>query len=860
MPNELRLQFPDLFPKQAEIAESRARFNVVAGGRQSGKMALAVDVLLTSRYGALQGHPVGFLVPDADTVMEAKRRVFSLISPLLVGRLDKPRVELVGGGSITFLPLDNPDFQFWDQLAMLVVFDAQKVDGLVDLWEKVLRPLLARFRGPAWFFGKPAGVRNGFAHLAMLADLDPEWLTWCLASTDNPHLDRAELKRDEAAMQPDVYRQEVLAQFIDSPIELSAAQTVIGRDETFVAWCDRLARDGLRVDGHPFTLESRPAMRFIYEQIPSSIEEAHKRTLVLMKCAQVGFTVMEILAMIYMALKFMPTQIGMYLPDQNLARIKSSERFMPIVRTIGDAYRILLDRDSTGTARGGEGNIMIRNMGTSRFYFLWTSGKGSTESVPLDVLALDEVQEMDVADMEKVAERMSASRIRYTLAGSTANWPDRDIHFLYKRGTQHQFHTSCPSCAQSNVLDEYFPECIGYDVDRREYRYVCRHCNGWIDEPQRGQWVPKTPDAEVMSIHFPQFLSPTISARDIIQAYYNADDLKNFYNRKLGKPFMDPSQVPVNMEMLNDCAAEGQRLGVRWKERATGTYMGIDQMGAFNVVLIAERLPSGHQAIIHAEEIYDDDPFQRCSTLIENYGVVVCVVETLPNYNDAKRFAGRHPGVVFLAGYGNMDGEMMLWGDSVPTRMDRKTEEEDRDRYTVRLDQYKVMQVAMARIQKRQTVFPDPKGLIQDLTEKGTKGVKVPTPILSERVFLHFTRTALVAEKDDEEHKYRRRVVKVGIDPHFSYAYMLLNVAWARAHGTTGFIMPEIDHSKFVEIGGAATNDPKVLLMRDLRARETAGTCGGCTSYEDGHCRERFFRVQFGDLACDIFTPLIPDA
>jgi len=651
-------------------------------------------------------------------------------------------------------------------------------------------------------------------------------------------------------MSEDEFAQEYLGHFVDYHIELSASQTIIGRDETFLDWCNRLAAEGLKVDGHPFRLDDRPAMRWIYELIPSTIEEAFGKTLVLMKCAQVGFTVMEMLAMIYFALKFMPCKIGMYLPDMKLAGIKSSERFMPIVRTIPAAYRMMLD-DPAGSRKGGEGNILVRNMGGSRFHFLWTSGKAMTESVPLDVVSFDEVQEMTIADMEKTVERMSASRIRYTLMGSTANWPDRDIHYFFKRGTQHRFWTECPHCGSFQVLDDHFPQCIKFV--QGDYRYVCCECGGVIDDPQRGEWRPTNPEAKFISVHFPQFLSPTISPREIIEAYFNADDMKNFYNRKLGKPYLDPSQVPVNLEMLNECARIGMEMGVVWKSRASGTFMGIDQMGAFNVVLIAERLPTGHMAIIHAEEIYDDDPFARCDVLMAQYGVSVCVVETLPNYNDAKRFANRHAGRVFLANYASMSDDMIRWGDAVPSAADRKTAEEDRDRYTVTIDQYKAMQVAMKRIQNRVCVFPDPNGLVQEIEEKGQRLV---VPILKDRVFLHFTRTALVADVDADERKFRRRVVKVGIDPHFSYAFMLLNVAWARSHGTTMFISPQ-DSAADENAGVVAAIERSMpgIPSAVLSAMSLSGeVCGRCVCFADGVCTDRGYVVRPEDPGCPLFV------
>jgi len=631
-------------------------------------------------------------------------------------------------------------------------------------------------------------------------------------------------------------------------------------DMSFREWCEQLGRDGLKVDSFPFTLENRPSMWFIYDLVPTTIEEAREKVVVIMKCAQVGFTVMEMLACIYMALKFEPCKIGMFLPVRDLAAAKSTVRFMPIVRTVPVAYERLVEEDASGgkQRKKGEGNVMIRQMGASNFYFLWTSGKATTESMPMDVLSFDEVQEMAIADMEKTRERLSASRIKFTLMGSTANWPDSDIHWWYKRGTQHQFHTRCPHCGESTVLDEHFPQCIGYDDERSDYRYRCAHCSGWIDDPQAGEWIAKNPEARILSVHYPQFLSPTISPREIIESYHNADDMKNFFNRKLGKPYTDPSQVPVNLEMLNECARFGMAAGLVWKSRAKDTFMGIDQMGAFNVAIIKERMPDGRQAVVHLEYIYSDDPFARCDELMDLYGVQVCVVETLPNYNDAKRFAQRHLGRVFLAHYGDIKDEMLRWGDA--PRLDtseRRTDEEERDRYSVKLDQYKCMQVAMARFVKKLCLFPDPEGLVQEVLEKG---MRKTIAVCKEYAFFHFTRTALVAEKDEEEKKFRRRVVKVGIDPHTSYANMLCDVAWARAHGTGTFILPQApEAAPHIAAGAthrAVTVGPLGAKLAELMALPDGDVCGRCSAFdpETSMCGEREVKVRATSPGCFMFA------
>lgn len=860
--HEIRL--PLLFGAQSQAFASTARFNLVHGGNDSGKTTLALVTLLISHFGALNGFRTALVVPTDDDVERMKAALLRVIRPLLINRPEHMRWDLVNGGSIKFIPRDKPE-PIYDEFHLIVVDDAHKIDRVQEFHESVH---LNR-HGRVWYFGKPMGLRGPFAALYRGAGRD--WETFQLKSEGNPHADRAAIEFDRANMSLDTFRQERLGEFVDAPIDLTPGQQIIGPDETFREWCERLSREGLRVDGYPFRLDDRPAMHFIYDLIPHTVKDAYQRVDIIMKCTQVGFTVMEMLAMIYLGLRFPSSKIGMFMPSQMLAAGKSTHRFMAIVRTI-PAVRRLMKEGLAESGVTGDGNVLTRNIGESRYHFLWTSGKTATESNPMDVVSFDEVQEMVIADMEKVRERMSASKMKYTLMGSTANLPDGDIHWWFKKGKQYQFHTECPHCLVKQVLDENFPACIGYDptalrVNEREreagltgeYRYKCKECDGWIDDTQRGEWIAKNPDAINRSVHFPQTLSPTISAREMIEAYHNAADMRNFYNRKLGKPYADPTQIPINLEILAECVEEGRRLGVEWKDRARGTFAGIDQMGKFNVIIICERLASGHMAIVHAEEIYSDDPFARCSELIVQYGVKVCVCETLPNYNDAHRFANRHKGIVFLASYATIQDASLRWGDAVPTKAERKTDEEEQDRYTVTLDQYKSMQVALARITAHVCVFPDPKGLLQELTDDGDNGIrgtKQLGPIL-ERVFKHFTRTALIVEQDEEEKKFRRKVVKVGIDPHFSYAFMLMNVAWARAHGGTAFLFPDADEGdgKVMISDSAQVQSPILNKLIQEKEQITEERCGGCAhfDFDRKYCNEMQVIVMPAAHACHMF-------
>jgi hypothetical protein len=150
--------------------------------------------------------------------------------------------------------------------------------------------------------------------------------------------------------------------------------------------------------------------------------------------------------------------------------------------------------------------------------------------------------------------------------------------------------------------------------------------------------------------------------------------------------------------------------------------------------------------------------------------------------------------------------------------------------------------------------MPDPQGLVQEVVDKGQKMMVAVLP----RMFHHFTKTALVAEKDTETNQYRRSVKKVGIDPHFSYANMLCDVAWARSHGTSTFIIPDIAAANRVALSPESIAVPVEItaVMEHLQiSREEV--CGRCVNRtETGFCNEIGMRVNSGDPGCIAFISI----
>ena len=679
---------------------------------------------------------------------------------------------------------------------------------------------------------------------------------------------------------------------------------------TFLQWLYGLQDRGLKIDGKPFRLDDRKALLPIYEAIPSTREEARGRIVVVQKATQLGLTVWEVLAHVYMALKFGPVNIGMFMPDQSTASFKSEHRFMRIMRSSGELLRLMTHREDEGKDRKvGEGNILTRVLGESILMFLWTSGRVTTESRPMDIVGLDEAQEMTLDQIDKVMARMGDSEIGMALMLSTANMPGADINYWYMLGDQRVWHTQCPSCGALSDLSDpagIFPD-RSIKYERGEYYWACPSCGGTILDPQDGRYIPAVKreedgqrlrrlraeaegedsevrdeddapnkghgDPDIISFLIPRTISPKITPRKMISAWNRTQtghQKKSFYNRTLARPYIDAEQLPVTMAHCLAAVEAGRKAGVTWKRFGREALMGIDQMGSFNAVIIKERLRDGRQAVIHVEAVFGESPFDRCTELMEQYRVSVCVVEQLPNVNDARRFANldAHRGRVFLAGYADLKDDAMIWGDDL-SKSDRRTSEEDRSRYSVTLNQYKCMQTALFRVRDGFCLFPDPNELIQEVLVGGRKE---RMPILNDWVFLHLTKVALVVEQEgeattatrkrhgmQEARKSRAKVMKVGIDPHYAYANMLCDVAWARNHGTGMVWFPDRprEDKKHEDVQQAWPGLPHGVASHMVEPPK-GEVCGRCTSYdrERGNwCAERDFSVRANDPGCSVFVP-----
>jgi hypothetical protein len=608
----------------------------------------------------------------------------------------------------------------------------------------------------------------------------------------------------------------------------------------------------------------------IYAAVP---ENLHAFELVIQKSAQGGATIFAMLWTLWLALRGR-FQVGYYLPTKDLATDLSANRFIRLVRENPRIHTHMGDPETPHEKRIiDEGSASVRRIAHSIVYYSYLEGIVTTESKPLDALVFDEVQQMSTKTIEQTEERVSASELKAILRVSTANFPGADINFYYEQSDQREFHTRC-GCPDGVVLaDQWDPRLGPLCIDEgngstpgvpRGAFYFCPVCRTVITDPREGEFRPKNPGARTIGFHFPQMLSPMVTPAEMLEAWVRRVDVKNFYNRKLGRPYTDPDTQPVTLAHLRAAQNSDLHWGVPSKQTVPTRFMGIDQMGQAQYVVIVGQV-ADRVRVLHVEVIQGADPWVRSGQLLREYDVRVCALEQLLNFDNAHRFAKDHDGRVFLVHYADLADEMVLWGDRPREKMTvRRTGDEARTRWTATVDQYRMMSWALGKWANGEVETPDARTLTQYMrTDRGIKSVQVCQDVF----WHHLQHVALVTEPlqgREEEHRFRRRVVKVGIDPHFAYAWMLCMVAWIRRFGTDQMLLTD---DRFATDAPCNRPQPSPYLQQIMDAMpenfhgsildpDAANlTCGYCQYFDPqgGLCRSRDFLVKAGDRSCDFF-------
>lgn len=506
-----------------------------------------------------------------------------------------------------------------------------------------------------------------------------------------------------------------------------------------------------------------------------------------MKSAQMGATIYEVMRLLWFC-RYHPIKAALFFPTADGVTKLAKDRLNPMIQSNKELRDNLSDGDALGLKH-------IKNIHgkQSSLYMLYLGGTASKDSVPLDILGFDEVRLCNPADIDQAIERVSHSTYKYQMYVSTSGFPGSDIAARFERGNQQYWHVRC-NCTSGFIPSECFPECI-IETKKKEVFLRCPTCKYIVTDPQNGAYVAHNPGADFPSFHISQFISRFIEPKEIWDSYMTTTNKKEFYNAKLGKPFVDAANVPITDTVLESCVNTDLHWLAKNPDRSTkrNCAMGVDQHGGNVYVTIMRRAKDGKKQIVHIEivdsinPIYFQggkpvSPFKRIYELMREFDVGMCVIDAMPNYNEAAQLARDFPGRVFIAWYqGEHQKDMIMWHDRIKAKEAiRRGGINIKVKWQVSINRYTAMDFSLSEFVNRNVEMPHPDALTQVI--RSDKGFWEAENICRTRFFLHMK--SLVRQRtfigEENIGKSRMEWVYLGRDPHFAHSVLYTQIAMER--------------------------------------------------------------------------------
>lgn len=435
------------------------------------------------------------------------------------------------------------------------------------------------------------------------------------------------------------------------------------------AWAERRRIMGPPFPG-PYTFKYHPWCRELHDT---------KATWnVSMKSAQAGFTEVGINLALY-TIDVERKNVLYVLPTLGEASDFSQSRFNPALRMSPYLKGVFTDANKVGLKMANNTSLYIRG----------SRGDSNLKSIPVSVLILDELDEMDQSQIELALHRLRGQPEKKVWYISTPTAPGHGVSLEYEKSTQEHFRFKCPGCGR---MDEFsFPDSLKVcgedmnDPDCYKSYLKCTMCDyqyhhftdpaGNLRQDEKlqvltstGCWEPTIhgtdPDRRGFSIS--QLYSYTVSPAEIVIDYFksltNAYANQEFHKSVLGVPFVG-EQSQVTDQQVADAIERGG--GYRCKELAIRPgddrviTLGIDQGKTcywvvcewFYDQLNFDLNTHARCKVLDAGTFFEEDWEVIPDRLMHEWQIRACMVDADPGINDARKFARRFHGFVWLNRY-----------------------------------------------------------------------------------------------------------------------------------------------------------------------------------------------------------------
>ena len=424
--------------------------------------------------------------------------------------------------------------------------------------------------------------------------------------------------------------------------------------------CSRWA-EHRRVMGAPFNGN----YGFLHHPWCREIHDSQAAWTIAMKAAQLGVTETGI-NRAFFTLDQSKRDVLYVLPTALNASDFSKARFATALKLSPYLKNLFVDTNTVG----------LKSTGANVLYIRGSRGDSNLKSIPVSELVLDELDEMDTHAVWLALERLSGQIEKHILAISTPTVPKYGIHKLYLTSTQEHFCFQCPHCGRWTELA--WPDCveiIGESVNDprcKESFLKCKECKHKLEHGAKpeflagGKWQVTEPNVsaeESRGFYINQLYSSTVTPGELVIAYHRGlgDEAANteFHCSKLGVPFIGEG-AQVTDEMIEACikghSINDARPQIGGDRLIT---MGVDQ-GKIGYISVVDWSFDRHPGTdINAAAIgkllwfgkFSGEEWGYLDELMREWQVLACVVDADPFTNDARRFAKKFHGYVWLTRY-----------------------------------------------------------------------------------------------------------------------------------------------------------------------------------------------------------------
>ncbi len=488
------------------------------------------------------------------------------------------------------------------------------------------------------------------------------------------------------------------------------------------------------LDGRPFSFDQHE-----YLITPYNDDHPHQ---VEIKAAQMGLTSKAMLRTAHSA-RYKAYRGILYLfPSKSDVTDFSKGRIDPLIDDNPDTIgKWMKDADSANVKRIWNCFLYLRGMKT----------RTGLKSVPVDFIIFDELDEAPQNAVDMAMERMGHSEFKEVLKLSNPTLPDYGIDKAFQETDQRYWLLKCERCGEYTCLEDTFPDCLK-EVDGRVIR-ACQKCHSELN-PSIGQWVAKHPSVtDKRGYHYSQLFSHFVDPGDILHQFRTTNNRTDFFNLKIGNAYVEATNRLSVQEVLALCASAGIV-----SEDPGPCSMGVDQGKDLHVV-IGKHSFQKTGSIIHLG-VYKD--WNELDGLMKAFHVSRCVVDALPETRNARAFAERHRGKVFLNYYSEHQKGSYAWNERDLVVSSNRTESLD-------ASHREIMEQTISIPQKSEMTkaFAD-----------------------------HLHNVAKRLEEDEETGSRRYVYVKLGPD-HFRHAF---NYECISRQSSGCLVFPELNDDQTIEI------------------------------------------------------------